>query len=88
MRSLCFLILSKVSRLEDFDLDKWWCQHESIFPEMFKLYLRTYNITSTSCPVERTFSISGRTIDERRTRLLPDTINTLMLARNMYKKEN
>lgn len=74
----------QVTKIDDFELDKWWEDHKKYFPNIFNLYMVVYSSTATSCPAERAFSLTGRTIEDRRTSLLPETVNSLVVARNMY----
>lgn len=81
-----FFILGKVYDLDTFNLMRWWFEHRNTFPHLFRMYLRNSSKTGTSAPSERAFSTTGRILDSRRTSLLPETINMLMLVRNEHMR--
>ncbi len=56
----------------------WWKQHRHIFPTLYRLTCRFLNISSTSCPVERLFSVAGQVDAARRSSLSPDTMTLLV----------
>lgn len=70
--------------INDFDILKWWSDHKVIFPNLFNIFLRYACIPATSASSERVSSITGLLISERRSKLLPDTVNNIILARNNY----
>lgn len=75
----------KISNEELSDLCKWWFQNRATYPNLYKLFLRISCIPSSSAPSERTFSISGAVITDRRSSLLPKSVKNQMLCRNLYR---
>lgn len=62
---------------EDFDLLAWWKNNQDTFPRLSKLAKRILCISATSAASERNFSDAGRTVEKRRTRLNPKTIDDI-----------
>jgi hypothetical protein len=56
----------------------WWKQHGHHFPTLYRLTRRFLDISSTSCPVERLFSVAGQVDTARRSSLSPDTMTLLV----------
>ena len=54
----------------------WWKQ--APFPTLSQLGCRDFVISSTSCPVERLFTVAGQVDSGRRTSLSPDTVTLLL----------
>lgn len=73
--------------MKEFNARDCWREHRSVFPNVFKLYLRISSNTATSSPSERAFSATSCTLDSRRSSLLPSTVNSLMVARNSYPRK-
>lgn len=69
----------------NFDLRSWWYQNRDRYRCLFKLFLRISAIPASSAPSERTFSTSGSIVTERRSSLLPKSIENIMLVRNLYR---
>lgn len=84
---MLFNLYEQVNDMKEFNVRDWWKEHRSIFPNLFKLYLRISSNTATSTPSERAFSATSCTLDSRRSSLLPSTMNSLMVARNLYPRE-
>lgn len=70
---------------ETFDLKSWWFENRIEFPNLAKMFTRYLCTPATSAPSERNFSQSGLIISNRRSRLLPQNISNLIIARNIYK---
>lgn len=67
------------------DLRKWWFNHRNVFPALFKIFMRISSIPASSSPSERTFSTTGAIITDRRSALLPKSVENIMLVRNLYR---
>lgn len=66
----------------EFDLVSWWENNQSRFPRLHKLFVKVAVIPATTSVVESEFSYTGMVITDRRSGLLPDNVNDLMVARN------
>lgn len=71
---------------ENFDLRKWWFQNKSQYPNLFKMFLKLSCIPASSAPSERTFSTAGLIITDRRSQLLPKSVENLIICRNLYRR--
>lgn len=69
---------------EDFLIENWWFENRSMYPNLFKLFLKISCVPASSAPSERTFSTAGRIINDRRTSLLPNSVESLLLYRNVF----
>lgn len=63
---------------------KWWFNHQFVFPQLFKIFMRISSIPASSAPSERCFSITGQIITDRRSCLLPKNVSNIMMCRNLY----
>lgn len=75
----------KIEKESEIDLKEYWFSHRTVFPKLFKLFMRISCIPASSAPAERTFSISGAVITDRRSALLPKSVENLMLCRNLFR---
>ncbi|CAH2101073.1 unnamed protein product [Euphydryas editha] len=57
---------------------EWWRAHKSIYPSLFLIFVKYFNIIVTSVPCERAFSKAGHLINDRRTRLTSSKVAKLM----------
>lgn len=64
------------------DIEKWWFDHSSNFPKLFKLFLKLSCVPATSASSERTFSTGGNIVTDKRSLILPENVNNLIVARN------
>lgn len=71
----------------NFDLKKWWFENKDEFPNLVKMYCQYLSIPATSAPSERNFSDAGLIVTKRRNSLLPKTIRSLVIARNVLKNK-
>lgn len=69
------------------DILQWWKEHSDKLPLMAKLASRILAIPASSAASERSFSTSGRIIEERRTRLKGDTVDSLLFLNDFFKKK-
>lgn len=68
--------------VKDFELLDWWRVNKKRFPRLHKLFVKCACIPATSSICESEFSYTGMVITDRRSRLLPDNVNNLMVVRN------
>lgn len=66
-------------------LTNWWFNHRSIFPDLFKLFMRISAIPASSAPSERCFSVTGQIITDRRSNISPENVSNIMMCRNLYQ---
>lgn len=68
------------------NLSQWWFKHRSVFPNLFKLFMRISCIPASSAPSERCFSVTGQIITEKRSCISPENVGNIMMCRNLYNK--
>lgn len=68
--------------ISNVNLSKWWCDHSKTYPKLSRLFLKLSCIPATSASSERGFSTSGHIITDKRSMILPDNVNNLIIARN------
>lgn len=66
----------------EFDQKLWWQINKSKFPILYKIFLKYAFVPASSSAVESEFSYTGLIITDRRSRILPEHVNELMIARN------
>lgn len=66
-------------------LSQWWFKYRSMYPNLFKLFIKTSSIPASSAPSERQFSVTGIIINDRRSCILPKNVSNIMMCRNLYK---
>jgi len=67
------------------DLLKLWSKNSAEFPGLSKLARSILCIPATSACSERVFSQSSRVFEERRTRLSPETLNSILVLNSTQK---
>lgn len=60
------------------DLLGWWRRNSAMYPRLSKLARDVLCIPASSSSSERTFSVAGRTISQRRTQLKPATVDAIL----------
>ena len=70
-----------VQYVDDFNILEWWKSRQLIYPTLSNLARDTLCIPATSASVERVFSMSGKTVSKLRTRMKPETIESLMMSK-------
>ena len=66
---------------DDQDLLGWWKTNSSVYPRLVQLARQVLCVpasSSSSSSSKRVFSVASRTIEERRTRLSPSTVDVLL----------
>ena len=66
----------------DFDILLWWRDHKLTYPILSKMGKDIMSVPVSTCSSESCFSLSGRIIEERRRRLLPETVEMLTCLKN------
>lgn len=69
-----------------FDLLGWWFENRRRYKNLFRLFLTKAGISASSSASERSFSTTGIILEARRSCLIPETVQNLILARNKYLK--
>lgn len=65
----------------------WWYERRHIFPKLSKLALELHSIPASSLQSERHFSRCGITINDKRSRMDPNTLEDLMILNKHHKFE-
>lgn len=68
----------------NFNLYDWWFKNRHTYKHLFRLFLIKAGVCASSTQSERSFSTTGIILEARRSCLLPETVQNLMLARNKY----
>lgn len=66
----------------NFNLVQWWRANKLKFPALYKLFMKSSFTPASSSTVESEFSYTGLVITDRRSRLLPEHVSDIMVARN------
>lgn len=64
---------------KDLDVLQWWKDHKNEFPALAVLCAYYLSIPASSASSEREFSATGQTINERRTNLNPETVDSILI---------
>ena len=59
----------------------WWSGNDALHPNVSKTAASVLSITASSAPVERIFSTAGKIFRPERTRLIPETFETLVFIK-------
>lgn len=70
---------SKVPKDKNLDVLKWWRDHKLEFPKLALLCAYYLAIPASSASSEREFSTAGQTINEHRTNLKPETVDSILV---------
>ena len=73
-----YLSLPPITDTEQFSILDWWHRHSTQFPTLSKVASFIYSIPASSAPSERSFSLTGFTLNKHRTQLYPETVDDLM----------
>lgn len=72
---------------ENINVFQWWTQRRTMFQNLSKVALKMHSIPASSLQSERTFSLGGLTISDRRSNLNPTTVEDLILLNKNYDFE-
>ena len=67
---------------KEFKLLTWWKNNAPNFPLMAKMARSVLCIPASSAESERVFSAASNTISEKRSHVLPDNLNDLLLLKS------
>lgn len=70
---------------DDFDVLKWWKSNEKFYPYLSKVALQVHSIPASCAAAERAFSLAGNVITEKRSRLGPKSIDSLLFLQSYFK---
>lgn len=68
----------------DFDILNWWKIHQTKYPLLAQLAKFIHSIPATSAPSERLFSAAGNTVTEKRSRISPEVLHSVLLLKSNY----
>src|SRR4051812_20645458 len=69
----------KAPKDKNLDLLQWWSDHKNEYPALAVLCAYYLSIPASSASSEREFSATGQTINERRTNLNPETVDSILI---------
>lgn len=64
------------------DVTEWWNEHREIYPKLFRLFAKISCIPAASGSAERIFSEAGLVVTSRRSLILPENVNNIIISRN------
>lgn len=73
-----------VSNPFKFNLLQWWFENRRLYKNLFRLFLSKVGVCASSASSERSFSTTGIILEAKRSCLIPETVQNLILARNKY----
>ena len=65
------------------DIAVFWKRKKDLFPHLYKLARSILAVPATSASSEREFSAAGFLLNEKRSRLKPETVESLLLIRSL-----
>lgn len=81
------LYLNHKITLADLNTTEWWNENKTKYPRLFKLYAKISCIPASSASGERAFSRAGLIVSSRRSRIMPENVNNIMICSNNKKYE-
>lgn len=72
----------------EFDLKAWWMKHKSLFPQLYKIFIKLQSLPSSSASAERRFSQSSHLLTDLRTRLTPQMVKNLLICKDFHFQYN
>nr|AAD03082.1 putative transposase [Bactrocera tryoni] len=78
----------EVEMTENFNLMEWWQSNQSKYPHLSKFALQIHAIPASSAAAERSFSLAGNLITEKRNRIAPGSVDSLLFLNTYYKNYN
>lgn len=70
---------------DNFHLMEWWRNNQVKYPMLSKLAIQIHSIPASSAAAERSFSLAGNLITEKRNRLQPRSVDGLLFLNSYYK---
>ena len=71
------------STVNDDNILTYWQNKEEIWPKLSQCAKWILSVPATSTSSERVFSVAGRTIDDRRSQMKPDTVDGLLFLHGL-----
>ena len=65
---------------------QWWKDNKAAFPKLYRVSKAVLSIPASSSDDEGNFSDAGSKISAKRTRLLPETVDSLLMLRSNNDK--
>jgi len=81
-------IRQRVPLSQNFEVIEWWKNNANLYPQLSKLALKLLSIPASSAAAERVFSLAGNIITEKRNRLCPKSVDSLLFLHSYYKNLN
>jgi len=75
-------LLLKIQKDSDLDILQWWKDHQLQYPKLAILSAYYLSVPSSSASSEREFSAVGLTINQLRTNLNPQTVDSILVLRS------
>uniref|UniRef100_A0A0A1WMC4 Putative AC9 transposase n=1 Tax=Zeugodacus cucurbitae TaxID=28588 RepID=A0A0A1WMC4_ZEUCU len=72
---------------ENFDVMQWWLNNNKRYPRLSKLAEKVLAIPASSAASERVFSLAGNIITEKRNRIAPKTVDSILFLNSIYNKQ-
>lgn len=72
---------------ENFDVIMWWKNNGAKYPRLSKIAINLLSIPASSAASERVFSLAGNIITEKRNRLEPKTVASILFLNSLAKKK-
>lgn len=69
---------------DEIDVLQWWSENQKNYPKLFQLSLKFVCVLGTSSLSESTFSMAKNLITQKRSSLMPETINNLMFLKSHF----
>lgn len=66
----------------DIDCTSWWNENRKNYPELFKLFAYISCIPASSASGERIFSRAGNIVTNKRSNILPENVNNIVISSN------
>ncbi len=67
------------------DLLKFWFEFSTVYPNIANVAKKILALPATQFESERNFSLSGRTLESRRSRSLPENVDYLLFTKSNHK---
>ena len=68
------------------NISSYWKSKRGLYPNLSQVAQSVLSIPATSTSSERSFSIAGRTLDDRRTQLHPECVDGLLFLHGLNKE--
>lgn len=80
----CYLLLSMHNKIKVTNVLTYWKDHAKLMPTLSNVASQIYGIPATSTPSERNFSVAGLIVNQRRTQITTDNLDTVIFMHNNY----